>query len=258
MRVMGEIITRMMGEIIMRVRGEIIMRGDIAVRSKKISKKTLEKLSIIEFKEIHRNNIRRFFIEATREIIDEHGIEGVSIRRIAKQTGYNSATIYNYFGSLDSLISLALMKYFREYLTALSKNVKEDGNPKENFYTIWEYFFDTCFEQPKIFYYLFFKNRKEPLNEIVRTYYELFPEEAILHPSVVSRMLSGRDIYQRNMHVLQPLVPSGALAPERLEIVNDVLVSYYKTILEQKCDLGYDANDTGLKSRFFSVMDLLL
>jgi len=210
------------------------------------------------FKENYRNNIRRYFVETTQEIIDEHGIDGVSIRQIARQTEYNSATIYNYFGSLDSLISLALMKYFREYLVALSENVKEDGQPKQNFYTIWECFFETCFASPQIFHYLFFKNRREPLCDIVKKYYEIFPEEVTLHSTVVYRMLKGRDIYERNIYVLQPLVQCGDLTAERLDIINDVIVSYFKMLLETKCDLGDDADDGLLKAKLFAVIELLL
>ncbi len=47
-----------------------------------------------------------YFIDATNEIIENEGIESVTIRKVANLAGYNSATIYNYFENLDHLIFL--------------------------------------------------------------------------------------------------------------------------------------------------------
>jgi len=235
------------------------MRGDLSIKKKKHSEKMVQQNpSLRLLKETQRNNVRRYFVEVTQDIIDTQGIKGASIRQIAKQTGYNSALLYNYFGCLDSLISLALMKNFREYLTALSEQIKEDGEPKKNFYIIWEYFFDTCFASPQIFYYLFFKYRREPLCDIVKKYYDLFPEEITLHSSVVERMLKGRDIYERNMNILCPIAECGSLLSERLDVVNDIIVSYFKMLLEAKCELGEDADDSALRNKLFDVIDLVL
>jgi len=233
------------------------MRGDLTIK-KETYKRVQQNPSLRFLKENQRNNVRRHFVEVTQDIIDTQGIKGASIRQIAKQTGYNSALIYNYFGCLDSLISLALMKNFREYLTALSEQIKEDGQHKKNFYTIWEYFFDTCFASPQIFYYLFFKYRREPLCDIVKKYYDLFPEEVKLHSSVVKRMLKGRDIYERNMNILRPVAKCGDIPSERLEIVNDIIVSYFKVLLETKCELEETADDNTLRNKLFEVIDFVL
>jgi len=227
-------------------------------REKQSKKGAPQNPSLRLLKETQRNNVRRYFVEVTQDIIDTQGIKGASIRQIAKQTGYNSALIYNYFGCLDSLVSLALMKNFREYLTALSEHIKEDGDHKKNFYTIWEYFFDTCFAAPQIFYYLFFKYRREPLCDIVKKYYDLFPEEVTMHSSVVKRMLKGSDIYERNMNILRPLAECSEIPVERLELINDIIVSYFKVLLETKCELEETADDNALRNKLFEVIDFVL
>ena len=40
------------------------------------------------------NTIR--FIEAAEELIDEHGIDNVSVRKIADKAGFHNSTIYLY------------------------------------------------------------------------------------------------------------------------------------------------------------------
>lgn len=57
-------------------------------------------------KAIHTIRMMGFFIDATAQIIEEEGIENVSIRRVSDLAGYNSSTIYNYFGDLTVLIFL--------------------------------------------------------------------------------------------------------------------------------------------------------
>lgn len=228
-------------------------------KSKKIEYKVKpQNQALLAFKKKQKNLTRRFFVEATQEIIGESGIESVSIRLIAKRTGYNSAMIYSYFKSLDYLITLSLMKYFREYLVTLSEHVEDSNTPLKNFYIVWEHFFDTCFATPKVFYSLFFVRHQEPLCDIVEQYYEIFPEEAASHTNVVQRMLKGRDIFERNLRIMIPIVESGDLPPEQLETINEIIVSYFKMLLESKCDLGNDADDSLLKSKLFAVIDLLL
>ena len=61
------------------------------------------------------------FIEAAEELIDEHGIDNVSVRKIAEKAGFHNSTIYLYFKDVNELILLASMKHFNEYSKALAR-----------------------------------------------------------------------------------------------------------------------------------------
>ena len=54
---------------------------------------------------------REYFVKATREIIEEEGMEGLNVRKIAERAGYAPATIYNYFGNLNSLLNAVMDSY---------------------------------------------------------------------------------------------------------------------------------------------------
>ena len=43
------------------------------------------------------------FIEATEDLMKEDDIDKISIRKIAKRAGYNSATLYYYFEEIEIL-----------------------------------------------------------------------------------------------------------------------------------------------------------
>ena len=51
-----------------------------------------------------------FFVEAVQKIIEEEGIDAVTIRKVSKLAGYNPATLYNYFDNIDYLVGFASIK----------------------------------------------------------------------------------------------------------------------------------------------------
>ena len=74
-----------------------------------------------------------YFVEATEKILKEEGIPGVTIRRIAAEAGYNSATLYNYFQDLDELILFGSVCFLRDYLLDLSRNLQPEMTSLERY-----------------------------------------------------------------------------------------------------------------------------
>ena len=193
---------------------------------------TMEELSN---KEIQKRRMLSYFIEATQQVIEEEGVLGVSIRKVAKKAGYNSATIYNYFKDIDQLVLLASMKYLRSYTIALNAQIKEDRDPRQNYLDVWKFFAQSALEHPNTFNNLFFSRHSNRLNDVVQLYYSVFPDEVGTHASIIDEMFSGPDIWERNQRLLLPLVRAGVLTEEQSDIVNDISVSCFHSILERKC-----------------------
>lgn len=63
-----------------------------------------------------RKRIMSYFINATIELMEKEGIENLTIRKIAEQAKYNSATLYHYFSNLDELELFASVKCLDEYM----------------------------------------------------------------------------------------------------------------------------------------------
>ena len=53
---------------------------------------------------IQEERMKRYFIEAAKEIIRGEGIEAVSSRSVAERAGYSYATLYNYFKDVRDLV----------------------------------------------------------------------------------------------------------------------------------------------------------
>lgn len=119
-----------------------------------------------------------YFVEATEKILKEEGIPGVTIRRIAAEAGYNSATLYNYFQDLDELILFGSVCFLRDYLLDLSRNLQPEMTSLERYRTIYQCFNRQAFQFPEIFYNMFFGRYSAKLGRVIQTYYlDLFPEE---------------------------------------------------------------------------------
>lgn len=186
--------------------------------------------------EARRKNTRRFII-ATRVLIEEVGLENLSIRKIADRAGFHNSTIYLYFNDVDYLIKLASMDFFEEYTHALSKLSKKNLEPVDGFLEIWETFCHTAFHQPEIFYPFFFGKYSDNLTEIMTEYYRLFPEKAKEYSKEIEAIFFGKNIYERCLRSLKPLSGLTGLRVngENLHLINTIIVSYVKEILHQKC-----------------------
>jgi AcrR family transcriptional regulator len=151
-------------------------------------------------KEIQRKRTMTYFINAAHEILEEEGIKKVTIRKVAKKAGYNSATLYNYFENLDHLIFFAAMRYIKDYTLALPEYLKDADNALDRFLKVWECFCHFSYKKPEIYYAIFFADLDKDLEDYVIEYYKLFPEELGSQTEDISNMLLKHNIYKTLLH----------------------------------------------------------
>lgn len=184
-------------------------------------------------KEIQRKRMLMYFVEATSKIIEDDGIENVTIRNVGDIAGYNSATLYNYFEDLDHLIFFTSIKYLKEYNLALSKFITKSDNKLDVFLKTWECFSKFSFKNPKIFYNIFFSKHKDKLKETINEYYNIFPEELGENNGVILSMLKYTNIFDRNKIILYPLIDEGVIKEENFDTINHTIVYCFQGILNE-------------------------
>lgn len=197
------------------------------------------------YKTEQRNQIFASFVNAANEIMEEEGMNGLTLRKVAQKAGYNSATLYNYFKDLDHLIMYASMKYLRVYNSRLATYMSSLKDPYLRFISIWEFFCDTAFQYPHAFYNLFYGPYSSEMEEIIKRYYTVFPEELGKMDETVQDMLSHGALSDRNMSILRPLIQEGYLTEEQAPIFNEIMLCCFKELLTQKMSRG-DALDNSL------------
>lgn len=77
---------------------------------------------------------RAHILSAAREVFEEHGLEGASIREIAKRAGYTPGAIYSYFDAKEAIYGALLAESLERLNTAVceqTKGVRSDSKRAE-------------------------------------------------------------------------------------------------------------------------------
>ncbi|MEG2016982.1 MAG: TetR/AcrR family transcriptional regulator [Clostridium sp.] len=180
---------------------------------------------------LHKQRVMGYFVDAAHQIIEQEGIENVTIRKTADLAGYNSATLYNYFNNLDHLILFASMKYLKEYVELLPFYLKESDNKLEQYFSIWECFCTCAFKYPKIYYSIFFSDLNEKINNYLEEYYTIFPNDLLTSSSDIGKMLLEKSIDKRNLFLLEDCVNSGLLINDNLALINSITILTFQSTL---------------------------
>lgn len=168
------------------------------------------------------------FISAAKEIIDEEGVPAVSIRKVAARAGYSSATLYLYFSDVNELIMLASIGYLEGYCKDLAQKHLELKSPGECYMSSWESFCHHAFRHPYVFESLFFTKHATSLDDVVKRYYSIYPEQLEnISGTVLSMLLSGEES-ERNMALLRPYAKELGLSEETTQRVNEITIAYFR------------------------------
>ena len=144
------------------------------------------------------------FINNCLELMQEEGIKNLSIRKVAKKAGYNSATIYHYFTDFEELIVYACLRYVDEYAADLSRYLSLSSHPMEVYINIWECFCKHSYRHPNEFSLLFFKHMNDckDFSKYFSQYYEIFPASQSKELAEYTAMLDEGNLYEREFILL--------------------------------------------------------
>jgi len=205
-----------------------------------------------------RKRIMVNFVEATRELILTEGVDGLSIRKISNEAGYNSATLYNYFRDLEHLTLFGSVCYLRDYVVALGSTLTPEMRSIDRFRAIYHCFNSFAFRYPDIFHNLFFGRYSDILEEVLQTYYnELFPEELTGLSENLRRMLVSGNIQERDRITMDEMVQDGFVAAEKAEIVLNLIAALQQHYIYQAhidCTLDVKHHE----QRFNEIFDYIL
>ncbi|WP_342510414.1 TetR/AcrR family transcriptional regulator [Sporosarcina sp. FSL K6-1522] len=164
----------------------------------------------------------KYFIEATVEIIEEEGIEQVTIRKVAARAGYNSATIYNYFSEVSHLIFFASMKLLKTYTDDVPLTIQKGNSPLEKYTLAWECFCKHSFKQPSIFHAVFIMDLGDQPEKLIEHYYDMYPADLIHIPDELKPVLFERSISKRGQSLLQTAVEEQQIDDEQADHINEM------------------------------------
>lgn len=188
----------------------------------------------IDKKTIQRHRIMRYFVEATHTIIENEGAETLTIRKVSDLAGYNSATLYNYFSSLDNLIAFSSLRYLKYYSNDLKNYLSKDMDSYTVYIKIWECFCSHAFQIPDIYHKIFFTELSSSLSTSIQTYYEIFPDDLEdIETSKFKAMLIGETIESRTVQSLQKPVKDGFFDEADIGHISEISILIFEGLLDQ-------------------------
>lgn len=175
--------------------------------------------------------IMSYFIESTQEIISEEGVEGVTIKKIGERSGYNSATLYNYFKNLDVLLIYASIKFLKDYIVELKRDLKNIKDPIERYIEVYRVFNLHSFKYPDIYFNMFYGRYSNMLPEIIDDYYKIFPEEILEDNNEdIDKMLRQGNIYKRDYEITKDFISKG-YTEDDIEIIINATIRIHSSYL---------------------------
>lgn len=183
-------------------------------------------------KALRRSRIKKYFIAAAKEIVDEEGISALTIRRVSDMAGYNSATLYNYFDDLNHLAFLSCMESLKQYNKALIKRLKGISDPIKFYMSAVDCFSEFSCRSPDVFWLLFYGSPEDKRESYVKEYYELYPSEEDETLPMFNQAKLTHNINKRNLIFLSGCIDSGCITLENARLFDGVSSMVTRCILE--------------------------
>ncbi|MFT8872767.1 MAG: helix-turn-helix domain-containing protein [Sporolactobacillus sp.] len=172
-----------------------------------------------------------YFVDAAVEIIEEEGMEAVTIRKVADRAGYTSATIYNYFDEFSNLIFFASMRYLKEYTKELSYYMDHGNNSLEKYLKTWECFCKHSFRRPQIYKALFISDLGSHPKALLETYYQMNSNDWVNLSKEVKTLCMEYNIGTRNRIILEMASKEGLVDGEHLDEINEMAILIWKGMM---------------------------
>lgn len=200
---------------------------------------------------IKRKRIMVYFIEATEKLLRTEGLDGLSIRKIAGEAGYNSATIYNYFNDLEQLALFGSVCYLREYVALLEKELTPNMRAIDQYRTIYSCFNRCAFRYPEIYYGMFFGKYRHRLGSVLKMYFlDLFPGELDHLSPQMQQIMVGGNMLERDRITMEKMVQEGDVAPEKAEDTMELIIALHQSIIYEAV-LEKENFDAQVRGRHF-------
>jgi len=96
---------------------------------------------------------------AARELLDKHGVDGVTMRRVATAVGITPMALYRHYPNRDGLLKALADAGFVELSERLSK-LRLTGDIERQLMKVLDVFLDYAFDNPRLFELMFLTKRE--------------------------------------------------------------------------------------------------
>lgn len=186
---------------------------------------------------------RRHYIEKAHEIIQTEGIEAVSIRRIARELGCSSASLYRHFENLSELLYYAELRTLTGYINRLNEAEKDWDTVWDVYVGIWDCYSREAFCHPASYNLLFFEFNNVKLKDSFAEYYEMFPEDIVNTNKFFFKMLQTPNFLARDFEMCRKCISANAISYENAVHLNRRVCMLFEGYFKEVLDKGIEKED---------------
>lgn len=181
---------------------------------------------------------KKDYISKAIEIMNSEGIEAISIRRIAREMGCSSASLYRHFENLSELLYYAELHILSGYIDRLNEAEKDWKNIWDYYVGIWDCYSREAFRHPEEYNTLFFVNDNSKLNVSIKEYYEMFPDDKRKTNDFFLEMLETVDFMGRDFQICKKCVAADVITYEDAILLNRMACVLYEGYFKMVVDHG--------------------
>ena len=157
-------------------------------------------------KEIQRQRIMTYFIDAAKEIIKEEGVKGVTARKVGQKAGYSYATIYNYFKDLNTLLIYCLFDLLEDCYKHILSFKNETKDCREQIIAYGTAYFKYFVNNTDMFQLLFVEELGKAPEVLMKN--DMKPSVGLLLKETLTECAKEGYIAEENIELLQDLIGS--------------------------------------------------
>lgn len=157
-------------------------------------------------KEIQRQRMMAYFIDAAKEIIKKEGVKGLSVRKVGDKAGYSYATIYNYFSDLSTLLTYCVFDFLEDCYKYLISFKDDTADCREQITKYVLAYFKYFTENPDIFQLIFVEDLGKPPEELVKKHPR--PSVSVLLRETIAECAKEGYISEEEVDMLGELIAS--------------------------------------------------
>ncbi|MDF2891544.1 MAG: uncharacterized protein K0R80_1911 [Clostridia bacterium] len=128
-----------------------------------------KEIAVDDKKDIKKQRIKMYFLEAAKDLILAQGVESVSVRKVAYMAGYSYATIYNYFEDLNDLLWNVKSLFIKDIGAYMHNKVNEPLYDVDGIKRLFKAYIAYYYENPNVFRFFYFHLLRKPEKEAENT-----------------------------------------------------------------------------------------
>ncbi len=160
-------------------------------------------------KNLKKQRVMRYFIDAARKISKEEGLSGITIRSVADRAGYNSASLYNYFDNLEQLLAFTSIDLISDWLLEYIHIMEGEGDELDKYILGWEMFSMYSFNDPATFSYVYASENTDKVIQYFEEYQEIFPGPCDEIPEEVMEVYKKKTLREQEQQNIASCVKAG-------------------------------------------------